>query len=279
MLTKVQDAIKALPEALQANATKLITDMTTERMGIGDNVLRWHPSILRIVQGTTNTESIDGDVKLGDIVFGNRPAPKNPRVFVLRSWESRALWDSDINKPQIICQSPDGKTGWRFGDCKKCENSKFQGDKPAACRGQKTFLAVTEDLTEIIRIDLSRTQYKIGMEWEKRLSKMSGMPFERLFALEVRRNEKNKNVYNLEPTRTDSYAVPEVSQFLGALFDYFVENRKEELKRFYDKIEDYKSRKAEEAKQESSSDEAPDHSPTTGYAEPTEGEGVPDFKM
>lgn len=277
-LNTVIDAANRLPDAMKANAMALIKDMTTERMGIGDRVIRWRPSLLRIVQGTTDTSAIDGDVKLGDIVFGNIPAGKKPRIMTLRSWDSRQMWDPDQNNARVVCSSPDGKTGWRFGDCRKCENSKFQDDKPALCRQQKTFLAVTEDLSEIIQIDLSRTQLKIGAEWEKKLSKMAVMPFQRVFELDVKRNEKNKNIFNLEPVRTDDYTTAEVTEFLNTLFDFFVERRKEELKSFYDNLEAYKARKAESHHEEESSS-AGTSEPAPQYAEPASGEDLPDYKL
>jgi hypothetical protein len=276
LLNPVITAAEKLPEALKANALKLIKDMTTERMGIGDRVIRWRPSTLRIVQGTTDTSAIDGDVKLGDLVFGSVPAPKGARIATLRSWDSRQMWDPDQNNARVVCSSPDGKTGWRFGDCRKCENSKFQGDTPALCRQQKTFLAATEDLSEIIQIDLSRTQLKIGAEWEKKLSKMAVMPFQRIFELNVKRNEKNKNIFNLDPTRTDDYTSVEVTEFLNALFDYFVERRKEELKSFYDNLEDYKARKAESGKEEESSETAEEK---PQYAEVAAGEDLPKYDL
>lgn len=262
-------------EGLRANALNLIKAMTTERTSIGDKIIRWSPSQLRIVQGTTNTDNIDGKVTLGDIVLGSVPAANPLRVYILRSWDSRALWDQDLNRPNVICSSPDGKKGWKFGDCRSCENSKFQGDVPSLCRQQKTFLAITEDLTEIIRIDLSRTQLKIGAELEKRLSKMATMPFERVFELKSRRNEKNKNIYNLDPIRTDDYSPAETTGFLNTVFDLFAERRREELTSFYAKMEEYKAKKAHVE----TDIPAPSSQPEVKYDEPAAGEALPDYTM
>lgn len=262
-------------EVLKGNALALLKAMTTERTSIGDKIIRWSPSTLRIVQGTTNTDNIDGKVTLGDIVLGSIPAPSPLRVYILRSWDSRALWDQDLNRPNVICSSPDGKKGWKFGDCRSCENSKFQGDVPSLCRQQKTFLAITEDLSEIIRIDLSRTQLKIGAELEKRLSKMATMPFERVFELKSRRNEKNKNIYNLDPIRTDDYSPAETTGFLNTVFDLFAERRREELTSYYAKMEEYKSKKANVE----TDVPAPAPQTETKYEEPAAGEALPDYSM
>lgn len=262
-------------EVLKGNALALIRAMTTERTSIGDKIIRWSPSQLRIVQGTTNTDNIDGKVTLGDIVLGSVPAANPLRVYILRSWDSRALWDQDLNRPNVICSSPDGKKGWKFGDCRSCENSKFQGEVPSLCRQQKTFLAITEDLTEIIRIDLSRTQLKIGAELEKRLSKMATMPFERVFELKSRRNEKNKNIYNLDPIRTDDYSPAETTGFLNTVFDLFAERRREELTSFYSKMEEYKAKKANVE----TDIPAPSSQQEVKYEEPAAGEALPDYTM
>lgn len=243
-------AEKLEDEAMRANALALIDRMTTVRQGIGDDVIRWHPTPMRIVQATTDTDSIDGDVRTGDIVYGDHKAPKSPRVYVLRAWDSRAMWNPDLNIKKMMCSSPDGKTGWRFGDCKSCENSKFVDGVPSLCKQQKSFLVVTEDLSDVVVINLSRSSLAIGREWEGKLKKMSVMPFMRIYALTSKKSEKAKAVHLLDPVRTDDYAGDNVAQFLSALFDYFHAERKAELKFFYDKLAEYKEKKAAEGDDE-----------------------------
>lgn len=249
-------AAKLENETLRNNAEALIARMTSTSQGIGDEIRRWHPSNLRIVQATTDVDSIDGDVRPGDLVYGNVKAPKDARVFLLRAWDSRTMWNPDLNIKSIMCSSPDGKVGWRFGDCKSCENGKFQDGTPSLCRQQKSFLAVTEDFSDIVVIHLSRTQLSIGRDLESKLRKMATLPYMRLFALQTKKSEKSKAISVLDPVRTDDYANDNAGQFLTALFDYFVAERRDELAYFYNKIKEYKeSKQAEKAAEGSSQDD------------------------
>jgi len=272
----VVESIGNLPEALRANASALFKDMTEVRVGLGDRETRWSPTPLRIVQAMTNTDAIEGDAKKGSLVLGAAVARSPVRVHILRVWDSRALWNADLTNPSIVCQSPDGKTGWRFGSCKDCDNSKFHDDTPPACRQQKTFLAITEDLRHIIRIDLSRTQLRIGMDLEKRLNKMSGIPFERVFELKSKKHDKNPNVYVLDPIRTEEYSAPETSAFLDSIFTLFAERRREEIQAFYQKRNDYADRHQQEAPARSS---APADVDIDVDSTPAPAESLPNYEM
>jgi len=276
LIENVVDAIANLPDPLRANAQALFKEMTEVRVGLGDREMRWSPTPLRIVQAMTNTDAIEGDAKKGALVLGASVASSPVRVHILRIWDSRALWNSDLNNPSVVCQSPDGKTGWRFGSCRDCDNSKFHDDTPPACRQQKTFLTITEDLRHIVRIDLSRTQLRIGMELEKRLNKMSGIPFERVFELKSKKHEKNQAVYVLDPIRTDDYSAPEVSAFLDALFSLFAERRREEIQSFYQKREDYATAKKDHGPVATASDADVD---ITVEESSDSGESLPNYEM
>lgn len=278
LVEAVIETIGNLPEPLRTNAQTLFKEMTEVRVGLGDRETRWSPTPLRIVQAMTNTDAIEGDAKKGSIVLGATVSKTPVRVHILRVWDSRALWNADLTNPSIVCQSPDGKTGWRFGSCKECDNGKFHDDTPPACRQQKTFLSITEDLRHIIRIDLSRTQLRIGMDLEKRLNKMSGIPFERVFELKSKKHDKNQAVYVLDPVRTDDYSSPEVSAFLDAIFALFAERRREELAMFYEKRSQYDASKRDQAP-------ARGQAPSTADVDlqvedaPRSGEALPNYEM
>ena len=278
LVENVIEAISNLPETLRANAQALFKEMTEVRVGLGDRETRWSPTPLRIVQAMTNTDAIEGDAKKGAIVLGAAVSKTPVRVHILRVWDSRALWNADLTNPSIVCQSPDGKTGWRFGSCKECDNSKFHDDTPPACRQQKTFLAITEDLRHIIRIDLSRTQLRIGMDLEKRLNKMSGIPFERVFELKSKKHDKNQAVYVLDPVRTDDYSAPEVSAFLDAIFTLFAERRREEIQAFYDKRNQYEAAKRESAPSRGQA-QAPADVDLDVDVPASSGESLPNYEM
>lgn len=279
MINKLKAAAALLEDpTLKANAEALLVRMTTETQGIGDEITRWRPSTLRIVQATTDVDSIEGDARAGDIIYGNSPAPKDAKVFILRAWDSRTMWNPDMNIKKIMCSSPDGKTGWRFGNCRTCENGKFQDGTPSLCRQQKSFLAITEDFSEVIVINMSRTQLSIGRDLESKLRKMAVMPFLRVFELKTKKSEKNKLINNLDPIRTDSYANDNAGQFLHELFNYFVDERREELSHFYDKVKEYAESKKDSDNAPAASGHDVDLGSEAAPAAPADG-STPNYTM
>lgn len=229
-LTELAQNIK--DAAKQANALQLLEDMQMEIVGIGDEPVRWRPSFVRVVQGTTDTSKIADKVSVGDIVWGDNARGSTAEVIPLSAYQGRQMWDPDPNKTVMICSSPDAKTGFRYGDCKKCAFSKFdEAAKKSACSANYTFYVLAPDFSSVGQVSFSKTSYANGSAWFK-LLRRNGYPYTNLFNLKTKKSTQHKNVSLLEAEGVAGkikYGEGEEA-FVKTLFLFFHESREEFLK-------------------------------------------------
>lgn len=238
-----------LSEEKKLNALSLLADMQAVTLGVDDSEKRWRAPTLRIIQAMTDVDSIDGANKApGRLVVGSNAIDATElELHVLRAWDSRQMWDPDVAVTKTICQSPDAKTGWRFGDCKSCENSKWVDKTPAPCKQGKSFLTLTSDFRNIIEVVFKSTHLAIGLEWQNQVKKSTKPPYQRVYKLSSEKSTVKKGVFNPSIARTDTYADGAEEKFLEELFLFLRGQRTEQIEAFYKNIEEFRARAEKEA--------------------------------
>lgn len=232
-------------ETKKANALGLLQRMTEVIEGGGDRVITWNPTQVKILQALSNMDNIQGDGKknpsAGDLVAGGRVLPNGTKVIPLMFYSSRSLWDPNKDNPVKLCNSPDAKSGWKYGDCKACAfgNSKEEGKAPP-CNKEQTFLVVAEDLSDVYRVTFAKSQYRSGMDWGKEITASRTHPYKRTYSLHGEALEKNKKIKVIKAKLEDvrqTVATPDVMPFLEALHRKNVDDRKAYLEAYHEATE------------------------------------------
>lgn len=231
-LSALAEGIK--DETKRNNAQGLLQRMTEVIEGGGDRVITWTPTQVKVLQALSNMDNIQADnpkdVAVGALVAGGRVLPNGVRVVPLMFYSSRSLWDPNKDNPVKLCNSPDAKTGWKYGDCKACNfgNSKEEGKAPP-CNKEQTFLAIAEDLSDVYRVTFAKSQYRNGMEWGKEITASRTHPYKRTYSLHGESHEKNKKIKVIKAKLEDvrvTVTSPDVLPFLEALHRKNVDDRK-----------------------------------------------------
>ncbi len=229
-------AIKLEDETLRTNAEALISKMDSAIEGIGDRDIKWRPSILKVVQKMTDLDNLPDGAKAGAMVLGDELLGKAYNVIPLRTWDSRLMWNPDEQISEIICQSPDAKNGYKYGECYKCPHSKF-GEGGSACNKQKNFIVVAADLSEVFTCTFAKSAFAMGKEWEGVMRKAKTHPYKRMYSLSTDSHPKYKQVKVLN-AHVQSDALPEdVVTFLEVLFNNVSQDRAEAIERFYEGLQ------------------------------------------
>lgn len=228
---KIQDA------TLRENATNFLKKMTEVIEGIGDRPIEWRPSSLKVVQSMSDTDKLPEGAKAGDIVIGDNILKGPVSVFPLRTWDSRVMWHEDTDRTDIICQSPDAKEGFKFGNCYKCEHSKFVEGEGTSCNKTKNFMVISSDLSDVFVCNFAKSQYAMGMDWEKAMRAMKVLPYKREYNLNVDNHPKYKKVKALTASPTRNAIPAEVEEFVALLFNRVKEDREQQLIAFKEYVE------------------------------------------
>jgi len=224
----------AIPEEnLKANATNLIEKMSEVISGIGDRDITWQPTFIRIIQGTTDTSNISAaegaTVNVGSIVVGNEAVKQGMKVIPIALWQSRTLWDKDEDaNGRKICNSPDAKVGWRYGNCNACKFGIGGESTPPPCNKEYAFLLMDADFSNMYMIKYHKSMYRTGMDWAKEITQARVHPFKRVFELNSRSQEKKKTVKEIHAKLhgiTANLLSPEAMLFLEAIYKKQVSDR------------------------------------------------------
>ena len=238
----------ALPKEYKAHAEELLSRMEEVVEGIGDEPIRWRPPMLKLVQGTTDRNTIPKGTAIGDFVLGQKRIER-PMVFIPeRIWEGRQFWNPDPNESNLICSSPDGKLGYIGLYCNQCPHAKFdEVARKSECSKTQNVIVISPDLSEIFTITFSKTNYQTGTDLKSQATKASVPIYRRMYSLTTTPNKKYKNVenYALELLEGDKAITPApLLPFLKELFELVGVDRKENLDKFHEMI---LSRKANNA--------------------------------
>lgn len=229
-------------KTLKENALKFLEKMTEVIEGIGDKPIEWRPSGLKVVQSMSDTDKLPEGAKAGDLVLGDSILDKEVAVLPLRVWDSRVMWHEDTDRTEIICQSPDGKNGFKHGNCFKCPHSKYVEGEGVDCNKTKNFLVVMSDLSDVFVCNFAKSQYAMGMDWEKTMRNMKVLPYKREYVLTADAHPKYKKVKALHSSPTRN-SVPEgAEEFVKLLFQRVKEDREQQLISFQEYVENRENR-------------------------------------
>lgn len=231
-LTEAVNGIK--DKTLKANAEGLISRMTETISGIGDNDMQWRPSTLKLVQSMSDTSKLPDGAKAGSMVLGNSILENGVPVIPLRVWDSRLMWHPDTDRDEIICQSPDAKQGFKYGNCRTCEHSQWVEGEGVRCNKTKNVICVTADLTDVFVVNFSKSRYAMGTDWEKRMRSMKTHPYRHQYTLESAPHPKYKKVFVINADVSSDDVPVDALPFLEALFDRISEDREASVQRFYE---------------------------------------------
>lgn len=223
---------KIKDEGLRENAVSFLNKMTEVIEGIGDKPIEWRPSGLKVVQSMSDTDKLPSGAKAGDLVLGDDIVKDDLLVFPLRVWDSRVMWHEDTDRNEIICQSPDGRNGYRFGNCFQCPHSKYREGEGVDCNKTKNFMVVKSDLSDVFVCNFAKSQYAMGMDWESTMRKMKTHPYNRQYKLSTENHPKYKKVKALVASPTRETLDEDVREFLAALFERIREDREKQLESF-----------------------------------------------
>lgn len=226
-----------LPKEVKGNASSLVDRMGTKIEGIGDNPIEWRPENLRVVQPSSDRSKLPKGTPIGAIMLGEKVADQPLKSIPIRVWNSRQMWSPDKDENRLICFSPDGLVGSKYGLCKDCQYGKFDEEAGrSACNKGKTFLSVTSDLSTVFSTTFTKTNYQNGNQWAQMMTKARVAPYKRVYELKTKTSEKYKNVEALlVDTQNESTPVEQIP-FLEALFEKFDEDRKAYLKKFEETV-------------------------------------------
>lgn len=238
-LSGLADAIQ--DETKRKNALELLQRMTEVIEGGNDKVITWMPTQVKILQALSNMDNIQADnpkdVTAGALVAGGRVLKNGTQVIPLMFYSSRSLWDPNKDNAVKLCNSPDAKMGWKYGNCNSCAFGKSEEEgKAPPCNKEQTFLVIAEDLSDVYRVTFAKSQYRSGLDWGKEITASRTDPYKRVFSLHGEALEKNKKIKVIKAKLEDHrqlVASTDVLAFLKALHRKNVDDRKAYLETYH----------------------------------------------
>lgn len=242
--TKLTELIQDLPAAYKVKATALVTRMGEVIEGISDKPLVWSPPTLKLVQATSDRSKLPKGANIGSLVLGEAVVASPVKLIPLRAYITRQMWNPDNEIISMICSSPDGLTGFRYGTCKTCPHQKFDEiEKRSACNKTLTVISVMEDLSEIFFTNFSKTNYANGLDWQSLMKKAGVSPYKRVYELTALTSPKVKNVEitKIEPVTGNNVVHEKVMPFVEELYKMAGDNRIDSLTSFYEYVDNKKA--------------------------------------
>lgn len=236
-LNKLNDLAQALPEAVRQNALDLVTRMGEVIEGIGDEPVKWRPSVAKLMQAVSDRSKAPKGASIGDIIIGEEILQKPAKVIVLRSWDARQYWSPDQNEAKMLCSSPDAEVGYIGNKCRECPHSKFDEEaKKTECNKIKTMMLLKADFSDVFLINFAKTNYKTGTEWQMMMKKAGVAPYRRVYGLNSETSKQYKNVETIaiETYTGDDRDTPAAHlAFVTELFNQVGADRKEMVDNFH----------------------------------------------
>lgn len=237
-LEKLAELAKALPAPYQENAIALVERMGEVIEGFGDKAIEWRPETLKLVQGTSDRSKLPKGANIGSFVLGEDILEQPAKVIPLRLNTQRQYWDPNPDNAKMLCNSPDGQTGFQYGECKLCPYSKFdETANKSQCNKTLSVLCITEDLSKVFVVTFAKTNYMSGMDWQGLMKKAGVAPYKRIYTLSSQTSTKSKNVELIKGEITTPNRVEgAVLAFVEELFRISGEDRKVSLEKFYEYV-------------------------------------------
>ena len=240
---KLATLAKELPASHKAAAIALVERMEEVIEGLSDKPMNWKPSTIKLVQATTDRSKLPRGATIGSLVLGEEIVKAPLKVVPIRAYTTRQMWDADPSKATMVCSSPDGEVGFRYGKCKDCPNSKFdEVEKRSACNKTITILSAAEDFSNIFYTNFSKTNYSGGLDWQGLMKKAGVSPYKRIYELSSGTSPKVKNVevIKVEPVTGANVVDAKVLPFIEELFHISTADRTASLENFYQYISEKK---------------------------------------
>ncbi len=240
-LQEIKKLTEQLPKGARENAAALVDRMAQKIEGIGDDAKEWRPPMSRVVQPSSDRSKLPKNAGIGTILVDDKIMEQPVKVIPLRVWDSRQLWSPDKDDAKVLCYSPNGKVGSKYGLCKDCQYGKFDVEaNRSACNKGKTFMNISNDLSMIYVTQFYKTNYKNGNNWAKLMTKAGVAPYKRVYEMTTETSKEYKNVESLlvnVPEKAAEQSTPaEYLPFLEALFDKITEDREAYLSRFEEMV-------------------------------------------
>lgn len=236
-IEKLAELAAALPDTHKANAVALVERMGAVIEGIGDEGVKWRMPTAKLMQAVSDRSKAPKGAGIGDIIVGEKILKKPQRVIVLKSFMSRQYWSPNQNEEKMLCSSPDGVLGYIGKQCTSCPHQVFdEVAKKTECNKLKSFILITEDLSEIFALNFAKTSYKVGDAWEKNLKKAGVMPYRRVYGLTSTGSKQYKGVETLDIELYDDEkrdTTEAILPFVKELFEQVGADRKEMLVHFH----------------------------------------------
>jgi len=240
---KLAELAKGISGKHGTDAAALVVKMGEVIEGLSDKPMEWRPSTIKLVQATTDRSKLPRGATIGSLILGENIVPTPLKVIPLRVAVTRQMWNPDPAAASMVCSSPDGEVGYRYGKCKECPNQKFdEAEKKSACNKTISVISVTEDLTNVFFTNFSKTNYSNGLDWQGLMKKAGVSPYKRVYELSSTTSPKVKNVevIKVEPVSGDNNLDPKLLPFIEELFHIAGEDRKAQVANFYAYIEQKK---------------------------------------
>jgi hypothetical protein len=240
-LVDLKNLAEKLPKGAKENAVALVERMGQKIEGIGDESKGWRAPSSRVVQPSSDRSKLPKNAGIGTILIDDRVEQQPLKTIPLRMWDSRQLWSPDKDDAKILCYSPNGKVGSKYGICASCQFGKFDVEtNRSACNKGKTFINIKADLSDVFMTTFYKTNYKNGTSWSKLMTKAGVAPFKRVYEMKTETSKEYKNVESLlvnVPDKTSEAITPdEYIPFLEALFLKITEDREQHLKNFEEMV-------------------------------------------
>lgn len=238
-LDRLAELAKDLPANLAGNAVTLVTRMGEVIEGFGDKPLSWRPSTLKLVQAASDRSKLPKAAIPGSFMLGEDIIEQPFKIIPLRIDTTRQYWNTDPDKAQMICNSPDAKLGYNYGDCYKCPYSKFdEVNNKSQCNKTLTILCVSADLTQVFFVNFSKTNYAMGMDFQALMKKAGVSPYKKYYKISSATSTKSKNVEVIKAEGVSEEKVDgPVLAFVEELFKISSEDRKAMLAGFYEYVD------------------------------------------
>lgn len=186
---------------------------------------------ISVRQQMTKSESLPGDVKVGELYTKQEPLGPSVTFIPLFTHFKRVKFVQGQERPE--CFSDDGVLGSKWGECARCPHGKYVEGERTACSSGYSFAVVTEDLSRLYQVDFIKTSSKTG----KRLMNLASSPhgiFKHAFTLFTEKEKNSKGEFyvlrvNATGRKTEGpryEAARALFQFFKARFDLQVERRR-----------------------------------------------------
>jgi len=236
-LTKIDETIQGIGEVLEGLTLsdeirakiKHVAELTSPKVeGIEGGATRFRVANIQLRQPISNSPSIPDTCKPGQLYSSGDPIGDSIRFIPILRHAQRKKWMEDS---KIDCQSIDGVTGSRYGECKACPYGKYTAGVQTPCSLGHTFFVVTPDLNKLYRIDFQKSSAKAG----KNILSLTEPPslWGKIFQLSTEHHTgQGRNFYSLSTRATGDRPDSDTLAVCSVLHKFFKAQYDKALLRF-----------------------------------------------